>query len=78
MSVVRFELTDTYGGEANYAWLRTTRSIVESTVSDLALVRRAKKWAGWNGHPCKVDRFGDMIALHPQGICQVLFIAHEF
>lgn len=67
-----WELTDTFAGESNYTWV--IRGTVDGNCSNLAAVRRAKKAIGWNGIRCRVNNFGDMIALYPAGICQVCFI----
>jgi len=69
------EVTDTFGGESNYSWVR--RYEIEHRAkgwTDLALVREAKRLAGWNGLRCQTTNFGDMIELRPYGICQVMFI----
>lgn len=78
---IQWELTDTFGGESNYSWVR--RGTVEckegEDYSDLAAVRRVKKAIGWNGIKCRVDNYGDTIALYPAGMCQVCFITfHPF
>jgi hypothetical protein len=70
----QFELTDTMGGEANYSWVQRTTVEVPPGTSDKALVRMAKKWASLNGVRCEVQAYGDMIAMHPRGMCQVLFV----
>lgn len=73
---IQWEMTDTFGGEANYSWVR--RGTIEckegENYSDLAAVRRVKKAIGWNGIKCRVDNYGDTIALYPVGMCQVCFI----
>jgi hypothetical protein len=71
---IQFEHTDTFGGEANYCWVRRAYLTKADSVSDRALVRRAKAWAGLTGIPARVDRFGDTIAIYPRGICHVLFV----
>lgn len=71
---VEFEHTDTFCGEANYCWVNREEFELPSDISDLALVRRAKKWAGLNGVRCRVDNLGDRIDIRPYGICQILFI----
>lgn len=78
---IQYEVTDTYGGEANYAWVK--RGKVEckegEDYSDLAAVRRVKKAIGWNGLRCKVENYGYYIALRPVGVYQVCFISfHSF
>jgi hypothetical protein len=74
MNTVNVEVTDTFGGEANYAWVRRFKVDAEPDISDLALVRRAKREAGWSGIRCRRESFGETIALYPQGMCQVMFI----
>ena len=39
-------LTDTYGGEPNYSWVRRRTITVPENLSDLALIRRVKKELG--------------------------------
>lgn len=76
---IRFEYTDTYGGESNYSWVeRATYEGPNPNPSDLALVRAAKKWAGWNGHPARVENMGNLIAIYPRGACVVIFITWEY
>ena len=73
---IHYEVTDTYGGEANYSWV--TRGRVDckegEDYSDLAAVRRVKRALGWSGVRCRVENYGDMIALYPRGQCIVCFI----
>ena len=76
---ILYEVTDTYGGEANYSWFK--RGTIEckegENYSDLAAIRRVKKAIGWNGVKCRVFNYGDMIQLHPIGLCQVCFISFQ-
>lgn len=77
---IQWEVTDTYGGKANYAWVKRG-SIPCGSVefSDLAAVRRVKKAIGWAGVHCKVENWGDTIVLYPVGMAQVCFIDfHSF
>ena len=70
----QIEITDTFGGEANYSWVRRHSLEATEKITDLALVRRAKRKAEWSGIRCKVSRYGDTIEIRPQGVCCVLFI----
>ena len=70
----QIEITDTFGGEANYSWVRRHALEAPSEISDLALVRRAKRKAEWSGLRCKVSKYADTIELRPVGVCCVLFI----
>lgn len=72
---IAFELTDTFGGEANYAWVKRHQEEIDPYLSDLAIVRRAKRWAGLSGVRCEVDNCGSsLITIRPRGMCQVLFV----
>lgn len=71
MNQYQIEITDTFGGEANYSWVkRETIVMPELThfgyggAANCAeakkayrrqLVRKAKAIAGWTGWPCKVE-----------------------
>jgi hypothetical protein len=68
-----FEHTDTFGGESNYSWVRR-EEYTGKNKSDLAIVRAAKKFAGISGVRSRVESYGDMLAIYPAGICQVVFI----
>ena len=70
----QIEITDTFGGEANYSWVRRHSIEAPEKITDLALVRRAKRKAEWSGIRCKVSRYGDTIEIRPVGMCCVLFI----
>lgn len=80
-TVIQYEVTDLFGGEPNYAWVR--RGTIDTKhgeeYSDLAAVRRVKKAIGWNGVRCQTTNYGDMIELRPVGLLQVCFITfHTF
>lgn len=72
---VQFEYTDTFGGEANYSWCKRHEETFPADITDRALVRRAKAWAGLTGIPCRVENYGDEIRLYPAGHCTVLFVS---
>jgi hypothetical protein len=71
---LNFEHTDTFGGESNYSWVRRDTVEAPDTLSDRAIVRRAKAWAGLSGIRSRVEKMGDLIAIWPVGICHVVFI----
>jgi hypothetical protein len=68
------ELTDTFGGEANYSWVRRRTFDAPSDISDLALVRRAKAELGLTGTRCRREIWGDTIVLRPYGSCTIAVI----
>ncbi|UOF82420.1 UNVERIFIED_CONTAM: hypothetical protein [Bacteriophage sp.] len=76
--MIQFEHTDLYAGEANYSWVRRT-SIEDTNLSDKAIVRRAKAWAGLTGLRCKVENWGDMLRIDasPSGLLHVVFVTYE-
>jgi hypothetical protein len=71
---LNFEHTDTFAGESNYSRVRRKTIETSDTLSDRAIVRRAKAWAGLSGIRSRVEKFGDMIAIRPAGICHVVFV----
>lgn len=71
---MNLEYTDTFAGEANYSWVR--RAYIPSDgLSRLALIRRAKAWAGLSGVPCEVSSFGLGYVIRPRRMATVLFVA---
>lgn len=69
------EVTDTFGGESNYSWVRRYSFLLTANMTDRQIVTRAKKAAGWTGLRCRKESWGgDMITLRPLGVCQVMFI----
>jgi len=73
MAFYFIEVTDTFGGQANYSWVE--KYCIEAT--EASVMRRAKREIGWNGVRC--DRFdhGDTVELRPRGMAQVAFIQRE-
>lgn len=71
------EVTDTFGGQANYDWVRRAQIDVSDGISDLALVRKAKKAVGLNGVRGRVERYGETAEFRPYGACIVMFITPE-
>ena len=76
---IQWEVTDTFGGEANYSWVK--RGVIETKpmeeFSDLAAIRRVKKAIGWNGLRCETSDYGDTIELRPCGYNTVCFITFD-
>lgn len=69
-----YEFTDTFGGEANYCWVK--RGTIEAD-SDLSAVRKAKAAVGITDWPCKRDHYGDQIVLKLYRSCTILFVTHK-
>ena len=70
----QLEITDTFGGEANYSWVRRHTFDKPATASLRSIVRRAKALAGWTNVPCVVDEYGDLISIKPRGAAMVAFV----
>ena len=70
---MNLEYTDTFAGEANYCWVRRAH-IPGNGLSRLALIRRAKAWAGLSGVRCEVNDCGDSYAIRPRRMATVLFV----
>lgn len=75
----KVEVTDTFGGEANYCWVHRHElpyfeAQADGFVKRSQLVRAAKKAEGWTGMRCDVQDMGDQIVVKPRGLLQVMFI----
>lgn len=68
------EVTDTFGGQANYSWVNRVIIDVEDGTTERALIRIAKAKVGWNGLKCDRSQSGETITLTPRRLCQVCFI----
>ena len=69
-----YTLTDTFCGEANYAWVRKGEVELPEGASDLALVRKVKRELGMEGVRCRKEEWGETLVLRPIGQCVVVFI----
>jgi hypothetical protein len=71
------ELTDTFGGEANYSWVQRKTFDVPVGASDRSVVIAAKKALGLTGCRCQTTHHGDLIELRPSGSLTVAFVLME-
>jgi hypothetical protein len=87
------EYTDTFGGEANYCWVK--RVVIEmpelthygydgssgwskaNKVFERELMRRAKKEMGLTNTRGVKSSYGDMIEFRPHRSCTVMFISYK-
>lgn len=90
MNKYNVELTDTFGGEANYCWVnRATVSMPELThygydggsnyakankVFQRELMKAAKAAMGLTGVRGTVENYGDSVTFRPYGLLQIMFI----
>jgi len=66
------EVTDTFGGAANYIWVE--RQTLPGRTTRRGVVRRLKSMLGITGMYAQVYDHGDMIEVRPaKAICQVGF-----
>lgn len=70
---LRWEYTDLFAKQPNYAWVRRGVAEVPRTASKVTLARRVKEAAGLRGVPCRHDT--DAQAFYPRGSATVLFYA---
>lgn len=94
MKLYNVEYTDTYGGEANYAWVhRAVVSMPELThygydgssnytqakkVYQRELMRKAKAAMGLTGKRGRVEDWGDTTAFYPYGSTTVMFVSWRY
>jgi len=66
------EVTDTFGGDANYSWVE--RQTLPGRTTRRGVVRRLKSMLGITGSYARVFDHGDMLEVRPaRDICQVGF-----
>lgn len=68
------EITDTYGGDANYCWVTRGTTKSNSRAGKIAAVKRL---AGWQGIRINVEDLGDMMVIRPcktERLCQIAFV----
>jgi hypothetical protein len=80
MDTVTFnvEYTDTFGGEANYCWVRRADIEVPHNASQALIMRRAKAAMGITGARGRTDSHGDMFEFRPYGCCTILFVNFDY
>lgn len=85
MNKYTVEYTDTFGGEANYSWVKRA-SLTEQMRCDGAkelracearIRRKAKAAVGLSGVRGQWCDIGDVMEFRPYGMCTVLFVMPE-
>ena len=77
MSIIRLEVTDTFGGEANYGWVY--RKEIRENLSRRAIFRELRELAGWPvSIRLTVHDFGDQWEVRPRGLLQVAFVDFDW
>jgi len=70
----QIEVTDTFGGEANYSWVRRYTLDHRPGESTYSIMRRAKAIAGYSGVRGRTTQYGDGAQFRPYRQCVVLFV----
>lgn len=70
------EVTDTFGGEANYSWVRRANIPAFADESQSSVMRRAKEALGIAGLYGRTDVLGDGYIFKPTGVCQIAFVTY--
>lgn len=68
------EYTDTYGGEANYCWVRRIEICLPENASQLKIMRHAKAKMGLTGVKGRTFNYGDTYEFRPHGMATVMFV----
>jgi hypothetical protein len=71
----QIEVTDTFGGEPNYCWVKRGKTRAKTRRGLVAAVKRVAGWQGW----CRVDVWdtGGSLIVRPtlrSGVCQIAFV----
>ena len=77
MNTYDVEYTDTFGGEANYAWVRRAVIEVADGCPDSQIVREAKAAMGLSGIRGRRDDCGESLAFIPSGSCSIMFVTFK-
>ena len=82
----KIEVTDTFGGEANYCWVRRgefkPNHAFEVGEQQRAfrrqLAQEVRAVAGWpTSVRIQINNLGDMYEVRPRGLLQVAFVTYE-
>jgi hypothetical protein len=73
---INVELTDTFGGEANYCWVKRASFDVPANGTDRQAIRRAKALLGLSGIRHTKDSYGEGIVLNFPSHCMVAFLSY--
>jgi hypothetical protein len=72
------ELTDTFGGEANYSWVRRAELELAASATNRQVVTAAKAALGLTGTRCRRFDHGEGFELRPVGSCTVAFVLPSY
>lgn len=72
------EYTDTFGGEANYCWVKRAEFQLPEDSTRRQIVAAGKSAIGLTGARCKTFDMGEGYELRPVGFNTVLFIFPQY
>ncbi|MBB4398721.1 hypothetical protein [Bradyrhizobium sp. ERR14] len=72
------EFTDTFGGEANYSWVKRATLTFPVGASDRAIMRAAKAAMGLSTVRGRLDSHGDAFEFRPYRSATVMFISTRY
>jgi hypothetical protein len=68
------EVTDTFGGEANYSWVRRYEMDAHRGECQASIMRRAKAIAGYSGVRGRTSPMGEGFEFRPYRVLHVMFV----
>ena len=77
MMKVTVTQTDTFGGEANYAWANRYEFAIHQNASQRNITRKAKSLAGMTGVKADTYDYDSGLTIKPRGYNQVIFVDFE-
>jgi hypothetical protein len=78
LTVWDVELTDTFGGEANYSWVRRDQLALPQDASRRQIVTAAKAALGLTGCRCRTFETAEGFELRPVCSCTVAFVSPSY
>ena len=72
------EYTDTFGGEANYCWVKRATFELPLTANRRQIVSAGKAALGLTGVRCRTSDYSEGYELRPIGSCTVAFILPSY
>ena len=72
--IYQVEYTDTFGGEANYSWVRRASFTGPDDMPQREVMRKARALVGLTGVRGTFENQFECFALRPYGSCTVMFV----
>ena len=70
-------VTDTFGGEANYGWVKRYEFTPRNPESQRSVIRQAKALANMTAVKADTYDYGDGYTVKPRGYNQIIFVDFE-